>query len=346
MPFEPPEDPRTARRRSIARWVTLALVIVLVALVAYLGYIGFAGSDQLANPPAPSTDCHTPAIANHWVYEAINYDAASDTSLADLRDPTRCPPRDPNAGQAVETSDGIGIAGWYIPAGNGSPPTGPTVVLAHGYGQNKSAMLEVAELLHDRYNLVLLDFRNHGQSTGTQTTQGVLEANDLSAVIDWVRHTKKPERLAILGVSMGGASALHEAVNDRSVDALILESTHATLANAIQARLERQGYPLSLPSAWAILLGGLIRTGQDMSAVDPVQMVRLYDRPLLIIEGGADDAIGPHDGQDLLAAARAGNATRAELQICPGANHAESVSVCHAEYADWVLGFLERSLGR
>ena len=78
MPFEPAEDPRAARRSTITRWVTLVLVAALVGLVVYLGYLGFIGSDQLANPPLPSTDCRTPAIADGWVYEAINYDASTD----------------------------------------------------------------------------------------------------------------------------------------------------------------------------------------------------------------------------------------------------------------------------
>ncbi|HET7521099.1 MAG TPA: alpha/beta fold hydrolase, partial [Candidatus Limnocylindria bacterium] len=269
MPFEPPEDQRTARRGAITRWVTFALVALLVALLAYLGYVGFVGSDQLASPPAPSRDCRTPAIGHAWVYEAVNYDAGSDVALADLPDPENCPDRPPNAGGDLTSSDGVRLAAWYIPAGDGSPPGDATVVLAHGYGGNKSNMLDVAEVLHQRYNLLLLDFRNHGQSGGTQTTQGLREADDLRAVLGWLRQEKKPDRIALLGESMGGASALSEAVSDQEVDALILDSTHATLANAIQARLDRQHYPLSLPGAWAILLGGLLRTGQDMSAVDP-----------------------------------------------------------------------------
>lgn len=344
MPFEPPEDPRARRRSAITRWVSFALVAILVALLAYLGTVGFGGSDQLANPPSPSTDCRTPAIAHGWVYEAVNYDAADDANLADLPDPGRCPARKPDAGNALRTTDDIRIAAWYIPAGDGSPATGATVVLAHGYGANKSSMLDVAEVLHDRYNLLLFDFRNHGQSSGEQTTQGLLEKNDLVAVIGWLERVKKPERLAVLGVSMGGASALNEAVTDQDVDALILDSTHATLANAVQARLERQGYPLSLPGAWAILLGGLIRTGQDMSAVDPAQLVRLFDRPLLIIVGSDDDAIGRGDGQELVAAARDGRSPSAELKVCEGANHGQAIETCRADYRSWVLGFLERSL--
>jgi pimeloyl-ACP methyl ester carboxylesterase len=346
MPFEPPEDPRAARRSAITRWVSFALVLILVALVGYLGVVGFIGSDQLANPPEHSTDCRTPARAEGWVYEAVNYDVASDGRLADVADPLHCPPNEAKAGAKIETADGVRIAAWYIPAGDGGAANGPTVVLAHGYGQNKSTMLPWAELLHDHYNLVLFDFRNHGQSTGSQTTQGVLEASDLRAVIDWLEKAKKPRQLAVLGVAMGGASALHEAVGDTRVDAVVLDSTHATLADAVQARLTRQGYPLALPAAWGILLGGLIRTGQDMSTVDPVGEITRLHRPVLIIVGGRDDAIGAHDGQDLLDAARAGQdgGSSSGLDICPRAGHAESVDRCRSDYRGWVLGFLERNL--
>jgi pimeloyl-ACP methyl ester carboxylesterase len=345
MPFEVPEDPRARRRTAITRWLTFAVVAILVALLAYLGYVGFAGSEQLANPPSPNRDCRTPAIGLGWVYEAVNYDAATDVSIADLPDPTNCPDRNVPPGTELTASDGVRLAAWYIPAGNGAPPTGPTVVLAHGYGGNKSTMLTVAEILHQRYNLVLFDFRNHGQSGGSQTTQGLLEANDLRAVLGWLREAKAPDRVAVLGMSMGGASALNEAVGDQEVDALILDSLHATLSNAIQARLDRQHYPLSLPGAWAILLGGLLRTGQDMSAVDPISLIGRFDRPVLIIAGGRDDAIGANDPQDLLAAARNGRA-QADLQVCAPANHGQAVERCRGDYADWVLGFLERSLGR
>lgn len=343
MPYEPPPDTRTARRRTIGRWVSFALAIILVGLVAYLGYVGFQGSAQLADPPSPSDDCRTPGLAYGWVYEAINYDAASDAILAGLPDPEHCPGPGAPAGQRLQTSDGVGLAGWYIPSNSGSGPTGPTVVLAHGHGANKSSMLAYAAALHDDYNVVIFDFRNHGQSAGTQTTAGVFEQDDLGAVLDWVETSKEPEQIAVLGVSMGGATALSEAVADQNVDALILDSTHATLANALQARLEKGGYPLSLPSAWSILLGSLLRTGQDISAIDPVQRIGLFDRPVLIIVGGQDDSIGADDGQALLAAAEAGD-TPAELKVCPAAGHGGPVATCEDDYRDWVLGFLARSL--
>jgi fermentation-respiration switch protein FrsA (DUF1100 family) len=143
---------------------------------------------------------------------------------------------------------------------------------------------------------------------------------------------------------MGGASALAAAVRDERIDALIVESTHATLANAIQARLDLAGYPLAMPGSWAILLGALMRTGEDPSSVDPIQAVaRLDGRPLLLIYGGEDHSIGPTDAEDMLAAATEADAD-VELHVCAAAEHARSADVCPRDYAGWVLGFLERAL--
>ena len=342
MPYELPTDPSTERRTRLTRWVSFAFAVVLVGLVAYFAYVGYEGSRQLTDPPTPTADCRTPATMG-WAYEAINYDIATDAELATEADPKECTRQGAPAGDAVTVGD-IGLAGWYIPAGNGAAPTAPTVVMAHGWGSNKSNMLDRAAIVHDDYNLLLLDVRNHGQSSEAPTTQGVREADDLRAMIDWLEATKAPSQIALMGVSMGGATVLAEADRDERVVTVIIESTHASLANAAQARLERSGYPLALPASWAILLGSLIRTGEDVSSADPVQSVeRLDDRPVLIIHAGADSSIGPNDADELLAAATVAG-TPAVLEVCAGAPHAQSRDTCPEDYAGWVLGFLERVL--
>jgi len=342
MPYELPSDPRTERRARTGRWVSFAFAALFVALVAYLGYVGYEGSRQLSDAPNPTGDCRTPATMG-WEYEAIGYDVATDAALETEADPEACSREGAPADGTVSVGE-IGLAGWYVPSTADTGPNGPTVVLAHGWGSNKSAMLDRAAILRDAYNLLLLDFRNHGQSADTATTQGVREAADLRAMIDWLERQKGPDRIAILGVSMGGATALAEADRDDRVDGVIVESAHATLANAAQARLDGSGYPLSLPGSWAVLLGTLMRTGEDVSSVDPMMTAaRLDERPLLLIHGEADTSIGPDDAESILAAAsEAGSPT--ELHVCAPAGHARSDEVCAEDYAGWVLGFLERVL--
>lgn len=320
------------------------MALALVLLVAYLAFVGYQGS-QVFGARDRSGDCRTPASAFGWAYEAINYDRASDSTLDAFPDRTECPRAGQAAGSKLTASDGIRIAGWYIPAGRQSA-TAPTIVLAHGDGKTKSEMLAWAAPLHADYNLVLFDFRNHGQSSGSVTTLGVREVGDLQAVLDWLEKAKSPPSVAVLGVSMGGVTAIDEAVGDDRVSAVILDSTHATLVGSLQAQLQHEGYPLALPGAWSILLGGLLRTGEDMSVADPIQSIgRIGERPVLIVEAGKDDAVAPGDTADLVKAAKDDGAT-VELQTCPSASHGGSVKTCSDDYAAWVLGFLQRSLPR
>jgi pimeloyl-ACP methyl ester carboxylesterase len=318
------------------------MALSLVLVVAYLAWVGYDGSQAFA-AHGRSGDCRTPASVFGWPYEAINYDLASDQDLNAFPDRMDCPQPGEAAGANLMASDGIRIAGWYIPAGNQGGPV-PTVVLAHGNGKSKSEMLRWAEPLHAEYNLVLFDFRNHGQSSGDLTTLGVREVRDLQAVVDWLERTKAPPSIAVLGVSMGGATAIGEATKDVRVGAVILDSTYATLVSGLQAQLESRGLPLSLPGAWSILLGALLRTGEDLSLADPIQAIEaIGNRPVLIVEAGDDDAVGPTDAADLVKAAPDEGA-RVELKTCPGAKHGGSIETCSSDYAGWVLGFLQRSL--
>lgn len=340
VPYELPRDPSTARRERISRWIGFAFAAALVVLVAYFGYVGYEGSRQLTDPPNRTGDCRTPADLG-WAYQAINYDATGDATMVSPDAPADCDAARAEAGDQVKAPDGIRLAGWYVPAANGDA-SAPTIVLAHGWGSSKSDMLDRAAPLHDRYDLVLFDFRNHGQSDPATTTQGVAEASDLRAIIDWLVTASGEERIGVLGVSMGGASALAEGARDDRVDAFAIESTHATIGDAAEARIARAGYPLALPGSWAVLLGSLLRTGQDISSVDPlVTITALDERPVLVVAGGRDDSMGADDPQRLEAAAR-GAGSPVELHVCEAAGHAESAGACPQDYAAWVVGFFDR----
>jgi len=323
----------------VGRWATTLLALALLALLGYFGWIGYTGSADLVNPPA-ATDCRTPESAFGWPYEAINYDQATDAELASFADRTACARQGAAAGSDLTSNDGVSLAGWYIAAAGDE--TGETLILVHDAGANKSRMLETAALFHGSFNLVLFDLRNHGQSEAGPTTQGAAEQRDVRAIVAWVEAEHAPDHIAVLGVGMGGVSALNMVAADLRVDAVIGESIPATMAGAIQARLERAGWPLSLPGAWATLLGGLLRTGQDMSAVDAVLAVDRLHVPLLLIEAGQDTTLPVGDAAQLLAAAQAAGVD-ASMERCDVAAHGQAASSCPGAYRDRVLAFLARA---
>lgn len=319
--------------------------LVVVAAVGYFGYMGWEGSDRLVHPPSQNTDCRTPAVLG-WQYESINYPrAADDELLADEVDPARCSSPGAVPGDEVVASDGIRIAGWWIPAAAEIGPAGPTVVIVHGYGDNKSGMLPYARFLHDRYNLVLFDLRNSGQSTGELTTQGSAEQRDLAAVLDWLVRTKAPRQMAVFGQSMGGHTAINLVARDPRVAALILDSTHDRLATAMSARIGNAGYPFGEVGFLAIALGSWIRSGENVLASDPIEAIdQLGDRPVLLLQGGSDRDVPPDSADRLAAAARAAGVDL-ELHVCAAGGHGRLDETCPQDYGRWLNDFLERALG-
>lgn len=335
---------------SLRRILSFLLAALLVAGVAYTGYVGYEGSRQMIEAGGSNRDCRTPDLLFGWTYEAINYDIADDALLKTRNaDPKDCTYTGTIAGDEVVTDDGIQIGGWYIPAGDGSGPTAPTVVLVHGYGQNKTGILEYGEGLHESFNLVAFDLRNTQRSSGDQTTAGVLEQKDLRAIIDWLERTKGPSRIGVLGNSMGAVTAVAEAREDPRVEALALDSMHTRTSYQVEQRLIHAGHP-PYPGTWAIFLAARLRAGIDLGSIDALDAIpELVDVPVLLSHGTADTEDLPERTEAFYAqAVEAG--VDIELHWCQGAGHNAAagmpVWVCREDFASWMLDFFSRTIGK
>ena len=322
--------------RLVGRASRVAATLLVVVAVAYFGYIAVEASHRLVNRHTRNADCTTPAQLG-IEYEAINYDLATDAEMA-AREPnmTECSAQGAPAGDGLVTDDGVRLAGWYVPAASGIGPDGPTVVVSHGWTNNKSGVIETLSVFHDAYNVVLFDFRNHGQSQDSETTQGIDEQRDLAAVLDWLVANKGPETIVLWGQSMGGHAAVNVAADDPRVDALILDSTHSRLTVPMANRIENDGYPFGQAGALVGVFGAWVRTGVNVMSDDPIQAVtELGSRPVLIVHAGADDTIPPSDAEAMRDAAVAAGVD-ARLEVCASAGHADVIETCPDDYRRWV----------
>jgi pimeloyl-ACP methyl ester carboxylesterase len=333
-----------APRRS--RITAALLGLALIVGSGYSAYVGATGSDAFVNPRQRDL-CGTPATQYGWEYEAINYDQADDARLmATSADQVHCPDQGTGAGSDVVTADGVPIAGLYIPAAAGTGPTGPTVVLVHGWNANKSEVLRYAVPLHEQFNIVAFDLRGSGRSGEAPITFGVQERLDVRAVIDWLERTKHPSAIGLMGNSMGGAAALAEAVDDPRVRGLVLDSTHASVVELIGTELSTVHRHPRYPGAWAMTAGIWLRTGHNPASVDPADTVRrLGDRPLLLIHGSRDIVDVPRNSAERTLAAAKAAGVEAELRMCDG-SHGTLIDECAAEWASWAVEFFSRTLGR
>lgn len=325
------------------RAIVVALAVGLLASGGYTTYAGALGSEMIVHPTGKWAGCDTPATRFGWPYEAINYDRADDERLAaENPDMSHCTSQGAVAGNEVVASDGVPIAGWYVPAASGAGPTAPTVVLAPGWKSNKSEILKYATPFHDAYNLVLVDLRNGGRSGVADTTWGLREQLDVRAMIDWLERTKHPAWIAAMGNSMGGATVLAEAVSDQRVRALILDSMHASALVSIGNGAEAENGQPSLPSSWAVVVGVAIRIGADWTVVDPVRTItRVGDRPVLLIHGTNDVLDRPADSADRNFHAGMDAGVPVELEYCRGATHGAVIDTCPDDWARWAVSFLD-----
>lgn len=346
----------TKRTRRRLPWLLLAVVVALiVGALSIMAYAAFEGSRVLVYGDDAPHGCATPAVMG-WQYEAVNYDISLDARLPlDNKEwLTDCEKRGGGTAESeVVTRDGIRIAGWYIPSGDGDPPTAPTVIVAHGWAANMSDTLRYAATMHDRYNLLLLDFRSRGRSGGEQMTFGPREALDLEAMLDWLVRTKHPSSIAVFGDSGGAAAALELSRTDDRIDALIVDSIHARAANPIEQRIGPEGVkrlglaaPPAWLSAWLAEVGIWVRTGSWPGDADPIDAIPdLGTRPLAIIYGTADTTDLPDRNALVLFAAAQAASVPVEIHVCDGAKHGQVVKTCPTEYRTWVRSFLERAIG-
>jgi pimeloyl-ACP methyl ester carboxylesterase len=218
------------------------------------------------------------------------------------------------------TSDGLTISAWWIPAKrhtsrSTTQPAGwgeRTVILCHGLGSNKANHLPLGrELVYAGYNLLAIDFRAHGESDGQICSFGDLERRDVLAAVGFLRtqRSANARRIALLGVSMGGAAALaaagEETDDARAINAVAVLSTYDRFASAAESLLSsRLGSAIARPLVAAGIPLASMHAGTDPSSFAPsTAAARLSPRPLFVAHGRDDEMIPLVTGERLFAAA-------------------------------------------
>jgi uncharacterized protein len=234
------------------------------------------------------------------------------------------------------SESGSTIHGWFIPGKKGVG----AVALMHGVRANRLSMLERARLLSQAgYSVLLFDFQAHGESEGKRITFGYLESKDAQAAISFLRTNAPDEKIGVIGVSMGGASALL-ASPPLDVNAVVLEMVYPTITQAISNRLTMR------LGGWASVLTPLLswqlktRLGIDADALRPIDKVGSIRAPKLFIVGADDQHTTLEESRELFNAA----SDPKELWVVSGAKHVDFYPVAKDEYERRVMDFFGQHL--
>ena len=272
--------------------------------------------------------------------ERLSFVDAATVVISGVRVPRPQNTRTPSSlGLRYETrrfrnENGAALEAWFVPGKDERW----IVAMFHGYAASKSSLLSAARAFHQlSYTTLLVDFYGSGGSSGSGTTIGVEEADDVAATVEFIRR-RWPERQIILyGVSMGGAAVLRSiAANGVSPDAVIIEATFDSLLNTGKNRFQAVGLPGS-PFAELLLFWGSMQNGYNMFSHNPADYARAVRQPALIFHGEQDDRATLEQARRIALAMGA----RSKFVSYAGVSHRPIVDARPAEWAREVASFLE-----
>jgi pimeloyl-ACP methyl ester carboxylesterase len=236
---------------------------------------------------------------------------------------------------AFSSSDGVMLSGWYIPSRNKA-----TVILLHGYGGNRLEMIWRADMLaRHGYGVLLYDQRASGESGGDVRSYGWFDVNDVEAALGFLqsRDDIDPERIGILGFSVGGQVALRTAARTNRIKAVAADGPSMAIAQDAFA-------PASL---WEWLNISAIRIGDRLLArrtgvpVPPGVAEVIADiapRPILLISTGES-----YEQRQARRYYDLANEPKMLWEI-PEAGHGGGPSTRPQEYEEGIVTFFDQAL--
>jgi uncharacterized protein len=177
---------------------------------------------------------------------------------------------------------------WLIPVAN-STSQGTVILFPGNAGSKAKQLLLPAQVFHSLgYDTLLVDFRGVGGSSGSTTTLGMREAEDVALSVNYAQKSSLKRPVVLYGISMG-TSAILKAVAERKVtpDAIILELPFARLVDAVGSRVSATSIP-KFPMAELTVLWGSIQHGFNGFAHNPVDYAAQVKCPTLILHGKLD----------------------------------------------------------
>jgi hypothetical protein len=188
----------------------------------------------------------------------------------------------------IDIAGGESLEAWYVPQ---SQPVG-IILMFPGYAESKQSLLPAASALHDMgYDLLLVDFRGAGGSSGNDTTLGVREGKDVVLAVEYATRTWPGSKVALYGVSMGSVAVMRAIAKEGvQPDAAILESPFDGLLSTVRNRFHAMGLP-AFPGAELLVFWGSVQHGFNGFEHNPLDYASSVKCPALLLSGENDPRV-------------------------------------------------------
>lgn len=240
---------------------------------------------------------------------------------------------------SFKSIDGVTLSGFLIKRPNATA----NLILCHGYKGSKEFMYGYVDLFK-HCNILLFDFRAHGESEGIITSIGCHEYKDVIAATTLLKQTIENKQLPtiLLGVSMGGAASLKATEeNPNLTDAIIVDSTFSDLE-----KMFLHGYYLkvNLPyyPFFPVIRSMFHYLGAcDIKKMSTINCVKKIKKPIMFIHSCDDNFIKPYNSVELFSHAIS---QKTKLWIGPKCRHGWLHSYHPQLYKYKVEKFLNKAL--
>jgi len=240
----------------------------------------------------------------------------------------------------LQTSDGLQIHAWFIPAGDkAKAKTAPTILFCHANAGNIGMRVPNFAAIVSKLeaNILALDYRGYGRSEGSPTEEGLIE--DALTAWRWLRKASDEgridgRRVFVFGRSLGGAVAiaLTCALQRQSEGApcgLILENTFASISALVDVM-----FPIL---AFKSLKDKFLRLKWES-----LERIREVEAPLLFLVGEKDEMIPTAHSQALHSGAAKSSLRKKE--VFPEGTHNDTWEKGGERYWEVQAGYIKECL--
>ncbi len=277
--------------------IIVTLLVILIFLYFAFGfYIGYqilhtdhgCGVDEGSTPnnfdPANDIPLYEDTEENAPILKKLR-EFPKEKYFTDAWEEVRFPSRDKKGIKRAT------IAGWYYKH-NGNLDN-KTVIVVHGIDPsgkcNSRSLLTSGMLFKSGFNVLNIDLRNYGDSSilSDYIKLGAEEYLDILGAFDFLLGKGvAANKIGVLGISLGGTTAIYAAANEKRISAIWVDSSYSTFSKVVDDELGRLG----LPSIFhlALNLAGRVLINTNLSNLNPVLKIKDPEQAFFFTHGRRD----------------------------------------------------------
>lgn len=173
------------------------------------------------------------------------------------------------------------------------------IIICHGWAMCKDSKVfkGLSEDLFKHHDIITLDFRGHGQSSGSFTFTAK-EPQDLEAVVAFAK--TRYEKVTLMGFSLGSAISIIHAASHKNVEGVIAVSAPVSFEKIENEFYRKEAFIPSIKK-FELWRSFKLRPGNlFLPKTNPIDVVEhLEDIPILFLSGGKDRTIHAWHGTAL-----------------------------------------------